>query len=281
LIKNTSLHIDWALFSMPAMLEYLSFTLLAAYVISSVAFLGFILFKRRSWYLVAHRTCILAFVAHTAFLLVSLIKNGYPFILSDHDAYQMIAWMIVAAFLALVRSERFEASGALFLPTCIIFIVLSFFGNHDYAFISATALSPWVVIHLLLAFLAFAVFLASFITGLAFIIQERQIKAKQLGALVRRLPPLNVLDAIHYKALAVGLILLTASIIAGLLLNKDTQGVFFTWDAKQIWVLMTWLLYVMLLDMRIRVGWKGSRGILLSLLGFCIVIIVFFGLGSI
>ena len=118
----------------------------------------------------------------------------------------------------------------------------------------------------------------SFVIGMAFILLESRIKAKQLGGLVRRLPPLEVLDSIHYKGLGVGLILLTASIIAGTILNKVVQGVFFTWDPKQLWVLFTWFLYVIFLEMRNRVGWRGRRGIFLSVLGFVIVIMAFFGM---
>jgi len=126
--------------------------------------------------------------------------------------------------------------------------------------------------------LAFASFLVSFMIGIAFILLEARIKAKNLGVLVRKLPPLEVLDGIHYKALGLGLILLTAAIIAGSLLSKDVKGVFISQDPKQLWILGTWFLYAAFLELRRRIGWRGRRGIILSVLGFIIVVLGYFGL---
>jgi ABC-type transport system involved in cytochrome c biogenesis permease subunit len=178
----------------------------------------------------------------------------------------------------LAKKYRLLGAGVFFMFAAMSLLILSIFGQGQYEFGVDSSVSPWILIHLLLAFFAFAVFLVSFMIGLAFIFLESRIKAKNLDGWVRRLPSLEVLDGIHYKALGLGLILLTIAIVAGTILNKTIQGVFFSWDPKQFWVFLTWFLYVVLLEMRMRAGWRGRKGVILSVLGFVIIILVFFGL---
>lgn len=243
------------------------------YFIATLGFLGHVLFRSGGWLRFVYRVTLVGFCAHTAYFILTLAQNGYPYIAGDSDAYRLISWIVMAGFFALAQIYRLKTAGVFFVPSALIFLILSYFSYGGYRLSS-----PWVPIHLFLALIAFSVFFVSLVVGMAFIMQESQLKAKHLGRLVQRLPPLAVLDQIHYKALAIGLILLSGSILAGIALNKDLQGVFFTWDPKQIWVLSTWFLYVVLLNMRIQAGWRGRRGIFLSVLGFVIVVLAFFGL---
>lgn len=250
----------------------------AIYLAATLGFVGQIVFRHTGWLTLVLRITIVGFCLHTAWLAVTLLPNGYPFIVGNSDAHRLVSWIVIVVFFCLSRFAELKNAGAIFVPVALVFFILSSFQQDVYRFGSETISSPWVLIHLLFAFIAFAIFLVSLVVGVAFILQEAQLKAKRLGRLVQKLPPLAVLDQIHYKALAVGLILLTAAILAGMALNKDLQGVFFTWDPKQIWVLSTWLLYALLLNLRIQSGWRGRRGIFLSILGFVVVVLVFFGL---
>ncbi len=256
----------------------LSFIALGTYLGTSLGFLAYILFRPRRLARVAFWLAIAGFVIHTVGLALSVPGREYPFIYSTTDAYALISWVVTFLFIVLARLYHLQGAGAFFMIAAASLLILSLFGGGYREFQLSAEVNPWVLVHLLLAFMAFAVFLVSFVIGIAFIMAESRIKAKRLGGLVRRLPPLEVLDGIHYKALSLGLLLLTASIVAGSILNKVALGVFFTWDSKQLWVLFTWLLYAVMLQMRIRVGWRGRRGILLSILGFVIVILAFFGL---
>lgn len=260
------------------MLSIIFSVIIAVYLAASLGFLTYGLVQRRGLLGFAYRMTFVGLGVHTLALVWLFAQSGFPFIHSNSEATALIAWAVVALFLALSRTYRFKTAGAFLVPTALVLMVLSQFGQGHYEFGSRAISDPWVVIHLGLAFLAFASFLVSFVIGISFIFLEWRIKAKDLGGLVRKLPPLEVLDGIHYKALGLGLILLTASIIAGAVLNKNVLGVFITRDPKQMWILFTWFLYALFLELRIRIGWRGRRGIVLSVLGFIIVVLGFFGL---
>lgn len=243
-----------------------------------MAFLGHGLFRHRYWFRIALGLTVIGFILHSLWLGLTLWGHPYPFIVGHSDAHLLISWVVVLVFLLLARHYRLRLAGAFFVTSAIIFLLLSSFHQSDFRLVPALMQSPWIQVHLFLAFLAFALFMVGFLVGVAFILQDGQLKARHIGRWVQKLPPLAVLEGIHVKAIAWGLLLLTAAIVAGLALNRDQVGVFFTWDPKQIWVLSTWFFYAAWFQLRHLGRLRGRRGILVAILGFVIVITAFFGL---
>jgi ABC-type transport system involved in cytochrome c biogenesis permease subunit len=65
----------------------------------------------------------------------------------------------------------------------------------------------------------------------------------------------------------------------GAILSKGRMGRFFTGDPREIGALVMWALYALFLNVRLTAGWRGKKGIVLSLVGFVGVILTFLGLG--
>ena len=120
--------------------------------------------------------------------------------------------------------------------------------------------------HIFLMFLTCGVFAFSFAIGVLFLIQERKIKTHNPRLL--KLPPLEAMDGLHYKALTIGFLLLSFGILTSAILSQKISGRFFNGDPREIATLLVWGLYGLFLSVRIRAGWRGRRGILLSILGF-------------
>lgn len=133
-------------------------------------------------------------------------------------------------------------------------------------------------IHLIFTSLAFAIFTVSFVVGIVFLLQESQIKSRHFGKFASRLPPLETIDALHYKVLTVGFLFLSIGILAGAVLSKIKVGRFITGDERQMAALGMWALYAIFLNIRLKVGWRGRRGILLSIIGFAAVALTFLAL---
>jgi ABC-type transport system involved in cytochrome c biogenesis permease subunit len=56
------------------------------------------------------------------------------------------------------------------------------------------------------------------------------------------------------------------------------MGSYWVWDPKQTWSLITWLIYAALLHGRLTIGWRGKRAAILSIIGFVVLLITFFGM---
>jgi cytochrome c-type biogenesis protein CcsB len=95
--------------------------------------------------------------------------------------------------------------------------------------------------------------------------------------LERLLPDANRIDSLTYKTIGLAFPLLTLMIAAGAYWANRTWGSYWSWDPKETWAAITWLVYAGYLHMRITRGWRGRRAAYFAILGFAVVMFTFFG----
>jgi len=95
--------------------------------------------------------------------------------------------------------------------------------------------------------------------------------------LQRLLPSADALDRITYNTIRVAFPLLTLMIAVGAYWANRTWGSYWSWDPKETWAAITWLVYAGYLHMRITRGWRGRRAAFFAILGFAVVMFTFFG----
>lgn len=95
--------------------------------------------------------------------------------------------------------------------------------------------------------------------------------------LERMLPSAEELDRITYRTIAIAFPLLTLMIAAGAYWANRTWGSYWSWDPKETWAAITWLVYAGYLHMRVTRGWRGRRAAYFAILGFAVVMFTFFG----
>jgi cytochrome c-type biogenesis protein CcsB len=95
--------------------------------------------------------------------------------------------------------------------------------------------------------------------------------------LQRLLPDTDDLDRITYKTIGIAFPLLTLMIASGAYWANQTWGSYWSWDPKETWAAITWLVYAGYLHMRVTRGWRGRRAAYFAILGFGIVMFTFFG----
>jgi len=91
------------------------------------------------------------------------------------------------------------------------------------------------------------------------------------------LPSADTLDRVTYKTICVAFPLLTGMIATGAYWANRTWGSYWSWDPKETWAAITWLVYAGYLHMRITRGWRGRRAAYFAILGFGVVIFTFLG----
>ncbi|MFZ0792622.1 MAG: cytochrome c biogenesis protein CcsA [Candidatus Korobacteraceae bacterium] len=97
------------------------------------------------------------------------------------------------------------------------------------------------------------------------------------GDLQGMLPSADTLDRVTYKTICIAFPLLTGMIATGAYWANRTWGSYWSWDPKETWAAITWLVYAGYLHMRITRGWRGRRAAYFAILGFGIVIFTFLG----
>lgn len=97
------------------------------------------------------------------------------------------------------------------------------------------------------------------------------------SGLEQMLPSADLLDRVTYKTICIAFPLLTLMIAAGAYWANRTWGSYWSWDPKETWAAITWLVYAGYLHMRITRGWRGRRAAYFAIIGFAVVMFTFFG----
>jgi cytochrome c-type biogenesis protein CcsB len=93
----------------------------------------------------------------------------------------------------------------------------------------------------------------------------------------QRLNLADTLDNISYRIIGLGFPLLTIGIIAGAVWANEAWGSYWSWDPKETWALITWLVFAAYLHARITRGWQGRKPAILAASGFCVVWVCYLG----
>lgn len=106
-------------------------------------------------------------------------------------------------------------------------------------------------------------------TNTATLLSENATQTKPLS--LRRLTLGETLDNLSYRAIGLGFPLLTIGIIAGGVWANEAWGSYWSWDPKETWSLITWLVFAAYLHTRITKGWQGRKPAILASVGLLVV----------
>jgi cytochrome c-type biogenesis protein CcsB len=107
------------------------------------------------------------------------------------------------------------------------------------------------------------------------IVTQHQTGAQPLSP--QRLSLADTLDNLSYRTIGLGFPLLTIGIIAGAVWANEAWGSYWSWDPKETWALITWLVFAAYLHARITRGWQGRRPAMLAASGFVVVWVCYLG----
>src|SRR5689334_2351205 len=202
-------------------------------------------------------------------------------VIPDLGWLMMVVLVAVAAPLALYLASRLRqeegflaiANRAVFVSILLQVLSLVFFllrvRDGRYPSLDADGLFP--------TSLQASPFILSGLVGCIFASLLYLLLLWRRADLQRMLPVSEDLDRITYKTIAIAFPLLTLMIAAGAYWANRTWGSYWSWDPKETWAAITWLVYAGYLHMRITRGWRGRRAAYFAILGSAVVMFTFFG----
>lgn len=217
------------------------------------------------------------FIIHSIQIIYRYFEVGYLPITGMHHASSFFAWCIVVIFFFLEYRHKIGIMASFIMPIVFSLMLVSSIFPREIQPLTPELQSYWLLIHTILAFLGYAAFAVACGIGIMYLIQEHYLKSKHLGGLFHRMPSLQILDEINYKLITLGFPLLTLAIITGALWAESAWGAYWRWDPKEVWSLITWFIYALVLHARLTAGWRGKRAAILSIVGFSAVLFTFFG----
>ncbi|HEX9023134.1 MAG TPA: c-type cytochrome biogenesis protein CcsB [Geobacteraceae bacterium] len=255
----------------------LFYSTLTLYAVATVAYLAFLLKPRPILGRAAHWLVAGGFLIHLAFTIARYVEAGHTPITNLHESLSFFSLTIVGVFIVFERKYHVFILGSFVTPIALLLMLASSQYSAAIPELPPALKSKWLFVHSTLAFLSYATFAVAFGAAIMYLIQERFLKKKRLGPLYQKLPSLDLLDEINYRCLTLGFPLLTVAIITGAIWAETAWGTYWSWDPKETWSLVTWLIYAALLHGRLTTGWRGRRAAYLSIAGFFILLFTFLG----
>ena len=87
----------------------------------------------------------------------------------------------------------------------------------------------------------------------------------------------TTLDNFSYRISGIGFFLLTIGILSGAVWANEAWGSYWSWDPKETWAFITWLVFAIYLHLRITKGWQGQKSAIVGSLGFFVIWICYLG----
>jgi cytochrome c-type biogenesis protein CcsB len=88
---------------------------------------------------------------------------------------------------------------------------------------------------------------------------------------------LQTVDIWSYRIIGLGFPFLTIGIISGAVWANEAWGSYWSWDPKETWAFITWLVFAIYLHSRLLKGWQGEKAALLGSCGFFVIWICYLG----
>ena len=252
------------------------FAAIALYLIATAGYcIFFVQPERKTIASVALWAASLGFASHFIYFILRWVEGGRIPVTNFFEAISALGMGIVFVFLIMELRYRIAALGTFMLPLVLLLMAPAALTSRHITGLDPVLRSAWLGIHTSLALLGDAAFAFAFIVSLMYLIQERQLKHKRLGAIFHRLPPLDVMDTISYRALSIGWPLFTLGMITGSIWAESAWGTYWSWQPKETASLLVWVLYLAVLHLR-TIGWRGRKMAWLSIAGFLFVLVSFF-----
>ncbi len=210
-----------------------------------------------------------AVVAHTGVLF-----GMHPGTLDLHffAALSLVAAVVAALTLIVNLTRPVAALGVIVFPLAALLLGVDVFMTPRTL---PLAMGWQIKLHVTVALLAFSVLSIAAVLAILLAIQERALRHRQFGSWLRALPPLTLTEALLFRLIGAGFVLLTLTLLSGILFVDDLFGQHLV--HKTVLSIVAWLIFGALLLGRWRYGWRGRRAVNLTLTGMLLLLLAFFG----
>ncbi len=251
------------------------------YVLSAVSYIIFFITQKDKTGLFGFYFSLIGFSCHSLALVIRAVNLKHLPVTGLYESLSFFAWTIMLVYVLIQRKQRNFIHGAFILPLIILLMALALPLDNQIRPLLPALKSYWLGIHSALCFLSYACFSLSFVFGVMYLLQEREVKYKKINGFFFRLPSLGLLDRLGYHTIIFGFLFLSLGIISGSIWAQAAWGAFWSWDAKEVWSLIMWLVYVVYLHGRLMRGWQGRKSAYLAIIGFLIMLFTYLGVSFI
>ncbi|MBQ3373058.1 MAG: c-type cytochrome biogenesis protein CcsB [Oscillospiraceae bacterium] len=215
---------------------------------------------------------ILAVAAHLIYIVWRGITARRLPLANQFEFATMFALMVAILGLVLDFRNKLHMDWILTLCAPMAFLLQSYAALQpkEITELMPALKSAWFGLHIGSAALSYSSFAVAALLGLRYLLLEKKAEEKHL----------KQLDNLSYKLICFGFLMLSIVIFSGCIWAEQAWSTFWSWDPKETWALITWIVYAVYLHQRFRMKWRGKRMAWFALLAFIFVMFTFVGVNT-
>ena len=238
----------------------------------------------------------------TSQLVLRWWESGHFPISNLYESLCFLAWACTLTQLLVERSWPSPIVAAAVTPMGLGCIAFASFALPDQLQTSAPLVpalrSSWLVMHVSVIMVSYAALLVGSLLSLAVLVTDRgealELRSSSIGSGGFRqsvgvgndgvlqlqsiqLSTTEQLDSLSYRTITVGFLMLTVGIVSGAVWANEAWGSYWSWDPKETWALICWLVYAAYLHTRLSRGWQGRRPALVAVAGLVVIAVCYIG----
>lgn len=217
--------------------------------------------------------CTLGVLAHASAQYTHWFSETVPDVGIAHLLSLCALVITVILLTSALTNRKLYAAGLVALPIAATIVLVEFLLPYDG--LPLHEASTGTGVHMISSVLSFGLLSIAGVYALFVVIIDHFLRHHHLSPLVRSLPALEVLENLLFKLIGLGFILLTVSLVSGVMFINDIFAQHLM--HKTILSIMAWLVFGILLFGRWRYGWRGSLAVRLTLAGIVLLILSYFG----
>ena len=262
------------------------------------------------------QSMIIAYICITGFLLNRWLYSGHLPLSNLYESSMFLSWSLSLIHIILEVQNQNDWIGIITAPSAMLthaFATLGIPKEMQQSTILVPALqSNWLMMHVSMMMLSYATLLLGSLLAITFLCitfkqnnkfsifycninyliwsffskkqylnREKKNNSQKFFFLFsvdsRKWKLTQQLDHWSYRIISLGFPLLTIGILSGAVWANEAWGSYWSWDPKETWALITWLIFAIYLHTRMNKGWQGKKPAIVASLGFFIIWICYLG----
>jgi ABC-type uncharacterized transport system permease subunit len=222
---------------------------------------------------VALHAAYLGMVFHLVSLTEGVFLADHVTMAMVHNSESLLAFLIMAVFMIAYLIYKTTSPGIIVFPLVFLLTFMAATRQQPILLMSPGLRTSWLFAHIGLIFTGYAALVLSFCASVLYLIQQHSLKSKRPNGILSRLPALEDIDQIGYRALLLGFPFMTLGLIAGSVVAESTYGRIDFQDPKILLSLLMWAVYLIMVYTRWIAGWRGRKAAVMASVAFAAAIV--------
>ena len=252
-------------------MKALFYAALAVYVLAVVLQFAGAAFRKEKLLRISGYVFLAGFVVHTIFLVARGVSARRLPMSNQFEFANAFAWGVALMLIVIKKRMKAEWLSVAGMPAALLIMSYAALQPMEIHDLMPALRSAWFGVHIGCAVISYSSFVLAGVSSLRYLMSQKKGSEARL---------LDQMDYLSYRMIAFGFLFLTVVILSGAIWAEQAWSAFWTWDPKEVWALITWIIYAVYLHLRLRRQRRGAFAAWYAVISVPVVFFTFAGVNT-